>query len=89
MNELRSNLQQVILKARAALETPIDFVDLERRGVLAPATKRFRYADQRHRPVEHRMSLSRQSALRHIRVDTAVRGGHSKHAGRADTSRRP
>jgi hypothetical protein len=32
------NLQQFILRARAALETPVDFADLERCGVLKAAT---------------------------------------------------
>jgi hypothetical protein len=33
----RTLLQQLILEARLALETPIDFADLERRGVLRRA----------------------------------------------------
>ena len=39
MNELaRARLQQLIRATRAALATPIDFADLERRGVLQRAT---------------------------------------------------
>jgi len=34
----RMNLQQLILETRAALETPIDFADLVRRGVLERAS---------------------------------------------------
>ena len=38
MTELsHTSLQQMILEGRAALATPIDFVDLERRGVLQRA----------------------------------------------------
>jgi hypothetical protein len=38
MNELtRASLQHLILETGQALETPIDFADLERRGVLARA----------------------------------------------------
>jgi len=40
MNALtRADVQRILIEERAALATPIDFADLERRGVLQRATR--------------------------------------------------